>query len=359
MNWIVFSSEPISFVFDTRRKTDVYSAKAFKGTIRLAVIPPSSTIRDTNNDMVQISSSTGLRRLIYHAAVYPVGGKVDYDFRDPTSDTTTTTGATKNVISAVTSGRTIASVMKPSESTGSRIATVHFQFTTKTINSNTNIASSAASTSTGLLMLALPHHVVYFTNGHLLDNEHFDLVYKCIKGNMTPVVGSSWSYDEPLLSLGFEHNIAGVQQIFSEPNIRRLMLENLEKDLKIAPPTRDENIYGFGKQVARLAQLAHIADELDVGSSGTAPRNDKSSNNTQRTRRAATLDDRMVNIRKVATDKLFNYLKLLLDNQLSDSLYFDAALGGLVSTDGIADWNADFGNGRYNGKFDNLNDVVQ
>ena len=339
MNWIVFSSEPISFVFDTRRKTDIFSAKAFKGVIRLAVIPPSSTLKQINNDgVVQISSSTGLRRLVYHAGVYPVAGKVDYDFHDPTT-TTAATDASKNIVNALTGGVSTGTIRKPSKP---RIASVHFEFTTKAINSDANILSSAASKATGLLMLALPHHAVAFTKSHTLDGKHFDLVYQCIKGNMTPVVGSSWVYDEPLFSLGFEHaNIPGISNTLSDSTIRRLMVENLEEDLKIALPTRDENIYGFGKQVARIAQLAHITNEL-LAAGG--PRTSNSSTHSN------SVDDRLRSIYAKAVGILSSNLELLLTNQLSDSLLFDATLGGLVSTDGLSDWNADFGNGRYNGK---------
>lgn len=338
-NWIVFASEPISFVFDTRRKTDIFSGKAFKGTIRLAVIPPSSKMKNTDDGMVEISSSTGLRRLVYHAGVYPVGAKVDYDFRDPNSPATTETS--KKLLSALTGGATVGAnprISKP------RIASVHFTFTTKAINSNTNIPSSASGKATGLLMLALPHHTVSFTKSHMLDAKHFDLVYKCLKGNMTPVVGSSWTYEEPLLSLGFEHNIPGVKETLADTTIRRIMAQNLEEDLKIALPTRDENIYGFGKQVARIAQLAHISYQLLGLSSGGVR-----SNSTQSGKLDAIIDGKIAVLHDRAVGALSSYLDLLLTNQLADSLLYDASLGGLVSTDGLSDWNADFGNGRYNG----------
>jgi endoglucanase Acf2 len=195
-------------------------------------------------------------------------------------------------------------------------------------------------------MLALPHHAAAFTESHMLDAKHFDLVYQCIKGNMTPVVGSSWIYDEPLLSLGFEHNIPGVSDILSDSTIRIIMAENLEEDLRIALPTRDENIYGFGKQVARIAQLAHISNEL-IATSGRPANN--SSHSTHGSRRLRSVDDKIQILHAKAVDLLSSNLELLLTNQLSDSLLYDATLGGLVSTDGLSDWNADFGNGRYNG----------
>jgi endoglucanase Acf2 len=354
VNWIVFASEPISFVFDSRVRTNVVSSKVFNGIIRLAVIPPSSKLKDTNDGMVHISSSTGLRRLVYHAGVYPVGAKVDYDFGDPTADTTTTITA-KKVLSGITGAGLTAQRKKISDT---RVSNVHFHFTTKSINSNTNSPSSASKT-TGLLMLSLPHHAVALTQSHVLDSTHFDLVFQCIKGAMTPVVGSSWTYEEKLLPLGFESNtpssLSSSTNVFADKTISKILLDQIEEDLDIALPARNENIYGFGKQVARLAQLAHIADVLVQADGGGPPTQVSESNSTVRSSSnsnglTGSGDDRTDRIRERAANKLSSYLEMLLNNQLSDSLLFDASLGGLVSVDGLSDWNSDFGNGRYNGK---------
>lgn len=356
VNWIVFASEPIAFEFDSRIRTEVISSKPFKGTLRLAVIPRSSKVEDSGNGMVQVSSSTGLRRLVYHASVYPVGAKVDYFFRDPSAPTTTN-NVGKSVLSGITGNlgvlKTGAGITQPTKGE-ERVADVKFQFTTKTANSNAITADAATGKQTDLLMLSLPHHAFSFTQSHILDSSHFDLVYQCIKGAMTPVIGSVWTYEERLLSLGFEpsaHDASkSLDSILSNKSVRRLLAENLEDDVLIAPPTRTENIYGFGKQVARLAQLAHIADQLlgpanpiNLGS------NSSKANNTQ-SFSSAPLDKRLVSVRDAALQKLSENLELLFTDQLSDSLLYDASLGGMVSSDGIADFNADFGNGRYNGK---------
>ena len=361
VNWIVFSSEPISFVFDTVKKTDVVSSKVYKGTIRLAIIPPSSKLTDSGNGMVQISSSTGLRRLVYHASVYPIGAKVDYSFRDPTASTTTSNNIAKSVLSGLTgAGGVLTSNRKTAEPTASasgRVADVHFQFVTKTANGNDSAAVATGKT-TGLLMLSLPHHVFSFTNSHVLDSKHFDLVYQCIKGSMTPVVGSVWTYEEKLPKLGFEplagdpsmsSSSSSLETIFADKTVRKLLTDNLQDDLRYAMPTRTENIYGFGKQAARLAQLAHNADK--VAGPNSAPSGESPSNTTSSYKKSGTfLGDPLVKIRQIAMEQLSGYLDLLLTNQLSDSLLYDASLGGLVSTDGLDNFNADFGNGRYNGK---------
>ena len=371
VNWIMFSSEPISFVFDTNVRTDIVAVKSFKGTIRLAIIPPNTKIKDSTNGMVQVSSSTGLRRLVYHASVYPTGAKVDFDFRDPSATTTTTNSVAKSVLNGLASatGANVAANRIAAEatmqSTGGRVANVHFRFVTKTANSNSAAAAAASTESTGLLMLSLPHHAFSFTFNHMLDSKHFDLVYQCIKGSMTPVVGSVWTYEEKLPTLGFEP-LAGdyaassssysVDAILSNMSIRKILSDSLEKDLMDAMPTRTENIYGFGKSVARLAQLVHISDKLagpdnplNVNKTLSNMTTTNSSSSTRSS--AGSMYERASNLRQTALEKLSSYLELLLTNQLSDSLLYDASLGGLVSTDGLSDFNADFGNGRYNGTF--------
>lgn len=354
VNWIVFASEPITLEFDTKIRTDVVSSKPFKGTLRLAIIPPSSKVEDAGNGMVQISSSTGLRRLVYHASVYPVGAQVDYSFRDPSAPETAKNAA-KSVLFGITGKKGIlkAVVGKNQPPKGEeRVAYVQFKFTTKIANSSANTANAATGKQTALLMLSLPHHAFSFTKSHILDASHFDLVYQCIKGSMTPVVGSVWTYEEKLLSLGFEpssHDASNsLDSILSNKSVRRLLADNLEDDVRIAPPTRTENVYGFGKQVARLAQLAHIADKLLGPSNPSTLASNSSKSNSTHSYSGTPVDARLVSVREKAMKKLSENLELLFSDQLSDSLLYDASLGGLVSSDGIADFNADFGNGRYN-----------
>jgi endoglucanase Acf2 len=98
-------------------------------------------------------------------------------------------------------------------------------------------------------------------------------------------------------------------------------------------PTFAENVYGYGKQVARLAQLAHIADRLEP----------KSLANENITESNSVLGK--------ATKVLSYYLESYLSSKVSDGLLFDSKMGGLVSNNGLHDKGEDFGNGRYNGEF--------
>ena len=49
-----------------------------------------------------------------------------------------------------------------------------------------------------------------------------------------------------------------------------------------------------------------------------------------------------------AKSSLYAALEGFLRGKVSDALVFDKNLGGMVSTDGLLNSNADFGNGRYN-----------
>ena len=125
-------------------------------------------------------------------------------------------------------------------------------------------------------MLALPHHAQSLPTTVQLAKNMFDLVFECIKGPMRPVLGSSWSYDEPLPSLGFEGDSgSNSDKLYLDPGVRSKIVKSLKEDVNIALPTPTENIYGFGKQVARLAQLAHIAHVLQ-GNNNTVSMNKRS-----------------------------------------------------------------------------------
>jgi endoglucanase Acf2 len=302
VNWIMFASEPMNLVFDKLTKTTITSTSPFTGVIRLAYIP------NDRRDQKTFDSSTGLRRLIYHAGEYPVGGKVSFDFH-PVSPT------------SVKGSSSVDSI-----SDANRHATVAFSFTTRNMMAATVTPSSS---SNNLLMLALPHHAQLLSSSVMLNSQKFDLRYRCIKGYLTPVIGGTWTYEEPLFDIEFDS-----PKQMSEPAIRDTILKQLDDDLTGVLPTSTENVYGYGKQVARLAQLAHIANELEI-------RRDNLGNTT--TPASPTLLEK-------ATQQLSTYLEAYLSSNVGDSLVFDSNLGGLVSSNGLLNKAEDFGNGRYNGK---------
>ena len=307
-NWFMFTSEPINLVLDTRTMTTISAAAPFTGVIRLAYIPP-----DDDSDGKTLESSTGLKRLVYHSDVYPVGGDISYDVHRSGSSSSSSSSA---------------SVSQNSANRSSSRATLTFEFVTRSMLSNSGATKSA--TKGKLLMLALPHHAEVIPKPNVLDSVKFDVNYECIKGNMTPVIGSTWSLDEPLYDIDFDGPIQAV-----DDNIKDLILKQVEDDMNQVLPNFAENVYGYGKQVARLAQLAHIADRFEEKSAKTKNMADAKQGSS---------------ILGKVTTQLSNYLEAYLSSEVSDELLFDQNIGGICSKNGLLDKGEDFGNGRYNGK---------
>lgn len=134
------------------------------------------------------------------------------------------------------------------------------------------------------------------------------------------MVGSSWSYNEKLTTTSFDREAPANM----DPSVASLILQNIKTDMKEFLPTEKLSIYGYGKQVARLAQLAHIAKIVT-----------KKSNTTSTV------------VREI-TGKLHDSLAALLGGSVEDTFKYDAKFGGVVSMNGLSDVNEDFGNGRYN-----------
>lgn len=314
VRWIMFSSELASLEIDTRSKTTITvsaeSGSDYTGILRFAILPPknhgSQPLAPGSAD--EIWRSTGIQRLIYHAGVYPMSGKVDWAVR-----------STTDVVSS--------NSVSPPFHDGKRVATIKFKYNTK------SFSGASATTTKPLLMLSLPHHAQSLPSASKLSAEMFDLVFKSIKGAMVPIIGDVWSYDEILPSLGFDGDTnSNDEDLFLNPAVLSAIVQSLKVDITLALPTKTENTYGFGKQSARLAQLIHIADKLLSGN---------------RTLDAST-EQALPVLLKSGTQILYDALSGFLRGKVSDKLVFDANLGGLVSADGLRDPNADFGAGRYN-----------
>ncbi len=350
LTWLVFASEPITFEFDQAARRNIKTSEPFQGVIRLALVPPPpSNVLSTGSNVAastkpldeeELASSSGVKRLIYHAGTFPIGGTVNWSFRS---------GSPAPLASSVASGRRrlrhLASSTK--EST---IGSITFTFNTMHMSS---LESTSTSAQMELLMLSLPHHASSISSADkiLFNPKEFDLFYRCIKGRMVPVVGSSWTYEEKLTSIGFddETSIDGIQNSglslsSMDQSIRDLILQTVDSDLKINMPVLESGAYGFGKGIARLAQLALIAESIEGANADgkhatlknvtTAKHqsNDSSSNTSQR-----------------AYALLEKYLTMWLVGDGGDRhLFYDVDLGGIVSKDGLTDVFSDFGNVRYN-----------
>jgi hypothetical protein len=325
---MLFASEPIALSFDTRIRTTVTAAEKFSGVLRLALIPPrpwdgSSPL----NGSAPLSVSSGLQRLIYHSPVYPTSGSVSWEFRTGTSQSSGVNAAMK----AIGLSDTATSFARGGNRPANRIATLRFHFETMLMNAN-----SVGSGGADLLMLSLPHHANSLPQDMMLDSyKQFDFVYLCIKGAMTPVKGDTWAYDVPLNTFGFDDVDTNDYAQTLQPSVRDLILESVQKDLNSVLPTLDENIYGFGKQVARLAQLTHITSVLDYS---TFVQSNHTHNSTSRPTISPTSAD--------AINKLHSFLVSFLNGQVSDYVVYDAKFGGIVTQNGLWNSEEDFGNGR-------------
>lgn len=322
LTWLCFASEPITLTFDGTSKRTIRSVEKFTGVLRFALLPPpmegdSIQRHGSQYENFPLSTSLGVKRLIYHAHTYPVGAKVSWDFQDlPASPSYKLMNSNKKDVI-----NNVGAMLK-----GMTVGTVNFEYDTKSMHDDPNVRSSTVHNEL-LLMLALPHHAQVLPSNMILKD--LDLRYQCIKGNMTPIIGGKWTYDEHLTNIGFddEQSLRNLQSL--DAKIKHKILDQVEKDLRIVLPTLTENVYGFGKQVARLAQLGHIASVLE------APRSD---NNVTAGEPTKSLTHR-------ATRLLHGYLSNFLDGINTDNLVYDVNFGGIITRNGLLNMQEDFGNG--------------
>ena len=371
--WLVFTSEPITFEFNRAARRSIKSTGAFEGVIRLALVPQSSNSRNSGSpktsrstaDLEQLILSSGVKRLIHHADAYPVGGSVSWKFRSGTrTPMATTAGATKKGGKRNLGGQDL-SKLKRELIEENNIGKVSFVFDVRHLSSSPQNANYGVS----LLMLSLPHHAASISSAEelLLGHDSFDLSFECIKGRMVPVIGNTWSYEEELTLMGFgdesraspkatstsSTNAAhgSISSVVNEAvaistldqSIRDLIMRQVDMDLKINLPNIANGAYGFGKQVARLAQLTHIAD---VVSKANSQENDSEQPNLNATSNNSTLND-SAKVANRGLAMLEKYLTMWLAGD-GNGVVFDANLGGIISKEGTTSLQADFGNARYN-----------
>ena len=355
LTWLVFASSPITLIYDAAGRRTVKSSKPFTGVLRFALVPPpvdddgiASAGSSGIHDSVQLSASSGVKRLIYHASIYPVAGHVAWEFQKET-----TLGGKSNLNQALSSvvgdgissiGSTIGTIASGSTSSN-KYATVKFEYDILSMSDTAQQSTDRSSLKSQLLMLALPHHADQMSTG-LLKGDQFDLGYQCIKGMMQPVVGDSWQYQEALPALGFDDDETLLGLSTMDDTIRDSILDQVKKDLVRVLPAFDENVYGFGKQTARLAQLVHIGHMLSLPSANT-----KSKANNEEEGKDKNSAHPAPGFVEDGLDSLRKYVCTFLRDGQKDKLFFDSKFGGMVTKDGLEDTQADFGNGRFNVRF--------
>ncbi|KAJ2879391.1 hypothetical protein IWW38_006124, partial [Coemansia aciculifera] len=174
-------------------------------------------------------------------------------------------------------------------------------------------STRSVPTSMQLLTFVLPHHVDMLNQSSILSPGLSG--YRSAKGPLTAVAGNIITYNQPLdgtQSFEGQHAISAADK----QSIQSQLLKDVVSSTNVTAP----DPYFFGKGIAKIARLYQISQE--VGDTASA----------------ATLKD-----------KLLAYMKpWLVTRTNSDPLVYDSTWGGVVSTAGLADPSADFGQGRYN-----------
>lgn len=248
------------------------------------------TIRGTTplTGVVRIAlsvSADALPFLLESAPVYPVGGQVKYSV-DTKQDT----------------------------------ALVEFQWKTRVF------PQYASETSKQLLMLALPHQNDTFVASTTILDE---FRYTAIRGLMVGVLGDTWQMEEDLPAIEWSYDKQdGVFGKTSPQNeatrakmadeATQLIARSLKQDVH-AFPTLSPDSYNFGKLIARDARLLLIADAFQ--------------------------QDEIV---QSQLTKLKELLTPWLTASNPDALVYDKRFGGVITTNGLNDVGADYGNGWYN-----------
>jgi endo-1,3(4)-beta-glucanase len=160
-----------------------------------------------------------------------------------------------------------------------------------------------------LLMMALPHHMDSIVLSDTLRAAN--VTYQTIKGRMTGLRGNTWILKEQLTHIKWSSPRAiPADKVAS---VRAALMQEKGRRNYVGDP------YTAGKVLASMARLALIADELNE-------------NETARAIRAN--------------------LKADIDPWLLgtnwNALKYETAWGGLCSSHGLADMNADYGQGWYN-----------
>eukprot|EP00592_Proboscia_alata_P006324 CAMPEP_0194360410 /NCGR_PEP_ID=MMETSP0174-20130528/7739_1 /TAXON_ID=216777 /ORGANISM="Proboscia alata, Strain PI-D3" /LENGTH=1027 /DNA_ID=CAMNT_0039131881 /DNA_START=310 /DNA_END=3393 /DNA_ORIENTATION=+ len=348
LTWLLFSSEPLTIVFDHKIPEIIQASSQFSGILRAALLPPpqSELLQYTSavpqrfpsmDDALSQKDNEGARDIVRYSNVYPVGGDVTWNFKSEEMDKT--------------------------KDDTNPIGQYQFNYETRAMSLPTS-----STPDKDLLMLILPHHVQSLasalynstTTARRTTSDSFgvnslkdwnDLTFRTLKGRMTPILGSSITFEEKLISFEFDdwkptfsstvqktsssndpsHALyetakEGKQVISAET--RKILLDQIAVDFYMVLPSPEESVYGYGKQVARLAQLVHLENILH---------GDESITPSQQYEKQEHLR------------KLHHYVtKYLEGDGIDDFLLYDANFGGLVSQNGILDRMADFGNGWYN-----------
>lgn len=276
------TSDTFAFTFNNGQTWYLLASKQITLTCSLqgvqATAPFSGTIRFTEQQI--FPQDTQGATIKQYASCYPTSGSVDFNV------------ATNNV------------------------STVTFTWET--------------SGSGDLLMMSLPHHQ-HFLKNPLLSSATFTSV----RGKMVGVTGATWTMQIPLQTgaAPFPWNSPTPIDQTKIAAIKKALLvgvnpPTLGPDMNFIPGSADDS-YGFGKEIAKLARIALIADQLNE---------------------STALATAIQNMQKA----FLPWIK----GTGPDPLYYDVnpstqangagSWGGVCTKNGLTDSSADYGMGWYN-----------
>ncbi|GLD98158.1 hypothetical protein PINS_up006855 [Pythium insidiosum] len=198
------------------------------------------------------------------------------------------------------------------------VATVEFQWRTRRLDGTASLEGAQ------LMMLALPHHVDAMDKS--ANTLLSDVRYTSIRGMMTGVTGDVWRMTESLPAIEWDYKDDGLfradlppSQAETAADARRRIVESLRRDVAASAQPLSGDSYNFGKLIGRDARLLLTAARFEQQDLVTT-----------------------------MLEKMKRELTPWLTGANPNALLYDRTFGGVVTTDGLRDSAADFGNGRYN-----------
>lgn len=169
-----------------------------------------------------------------------------------------------------------------------------------------------------LLMYSLPHHSQIMT--YPIDSEEQKQAQLAlspiwsIKGKLKVLISDSWKLQYVLPKVDWHYSLTEKLSTVQLDEIAKNMLLDIKQILPASPDS-----YGFGKQVARMARLALIADFLGIPDA-----------------------------RQQALSAIESSLGTWLQSLNANALLYDKTYGGVITTNGLADPMSEYGTGWYN-----------
>ncbi|MFA5999087.1 MAG: glycosyl hydrolase [Candidatus Babeliales bacterium] len=191
------------------------------------------------------------------------------------------------------------------------------------------VSTHAAKKTNDLIMMCLPHHQ------QLLQNPSYEknITYDSARGMLRAVKGSSWTlrYENPNISWYCQSD-AKLKNQATVTFLNKLIAADLDDDVNATTPSPYAGSYGFGKEIARLARLAIIADQID---------------STQALKQCVQLMKKAV-LPWIDRTNLNNpKAETPLPNKYN-RLFYDPQWGGICTENGMLDHTLDYGMGWYN-----------